>query len=197
MLVVATRLSPRGLSGLRAGLRLSGTVVAQLGGLPGFLGGTYAMYVGGNFLAQQISESAPEGFNWTVLPPLAGTAGPVQAANPQTLSVAAESKNVEASAKFIDYFMSADNLASVAEHPHYGFVNGDIRDIGLLDRIMPGVDAIVHLAAESHVDRSVRDASAIQSRNNRNGSAASGMPGAGAGCPGWGVSGMGVSWWMT
>ncbi|KQM59577.1 ABC transporter substrate-binding protein [Agreia sp. Leaf210] len=83
--------------------------------LPGFLGGTYAMYVGGNFLAQQISESAPEGFNWTVLPPLAGTAGPVQAANPQTLSVAAESKNVEASAKFIDYFMSADNLASVAE----------------------------------------------------------------------------------
>ena len=83
--------------------------------LPGFLGGTYAMYVGGNFLAQQISESAPEGFNWTVLPPLAGTAGPVQAANPQTLSVAAESKNVEASAKFIDYFMNADNLASVAE----------------------------------------------------------------------------------
>lgn len=83
--------------------------------LPGFLGGTYAMYVGGNFLAQQISESAPEGFNWTVLPPLAGSAGPVQAANPQTLSVAAESKNVEASAKFIDYFMSADNLASVAE----------------------------------------------------------------------------------
>ncbi|KQO10266.1 hypothetical protein ASF06_08780 [Agreia sp. Leaf244] len=83
--------------------------------LPGFLGGTYAMYVGGNFLAQQISESAPEGFNWKVLPPLAGSAGPVQAANPQTLSVAAESKNVEASAKFIDYFMSADNLASVAE----------------------------------------------------------------------------------
>lgn len=83
--------------------------------LPGFLGGTYAMYVGGNFLAQQISESAPEGFNWQVLPPLAGSAGPVQAANPQTLSVAAESKNVEASAKFIDYFMSADNLASVAE----------------------------------------------------------------------------------
>lgn len=39
MLVVATRLSPRGLSGLRAGLRLSGTVVAQLAGLPGFLGG--------------------------------------------------------------------------------------------------------------------------------------------------------------
>ncbi len=39
MLVVVTRLSPRGLSGLRAALALSGTVVAQLAGLPGFRGG--------------------------------------------------------------------------------------------------------------------------------------------------------------
>lgn len=82
--------------------------------MPGFLGGSYAMYIGGNFLAQQITESAPEGFNWTVLPPLAGTAGPVQAANPQTMSVAAESKHVEQSAKFIDYFMNAENQAKLA-----------------------------------------------------------------------------------
>lgn len=39
MLVVVTRLSPRGLTGLRTALGISGTVVAQLGGLPGFLGG--------------------------------------------------------------------------------------------------------------------------------------------------------------
>ena len=39
MLVVVTRLSPRGLSGLRAALSLSGTVVEQLADLPGFLGG--------------------------------------------------------------------------------------------------------------------------------------------------------------
>jgi spermidine/putrescine-binding protein len=38
-----------------------------------------------------------------------------QAANPQTLSVAAESANVEEAAEFIDYFMQADNLAKVAE----------------------------------------------------------------------------------
>jgi ABC-type glycerol-3-phosphate transport system substrate-binding protein len=82
--------------------------------MPGFLGGSYAMYVGGNFLAQQISESAPEEFNWTVLPPLAGSAGPVQAANPQTMSVAAESKHVEQSAQFIDYFMNAENQAKLA-----------------------------------------------------------------------------------
>ena len=83
--------------------------------LPGFLGGKYAMYIGGNFLAQQITESAPEGFNWTVLPPLAGSAGPVQAANPQTMSVAAESKHIEQSAKFIDYFMGAENQAKLAQ----------------------------------------------------------------------------------
>lgn len=83
--------------------------------LPGFLGGKYAMYIGGNFLAQQITESAPEGFNWTVLPPLAGSEGAVQAANPQTVSVAAESKHIEESAKFIDFFMGAENQATLAQ----------------------------------------------------------------------------------
>ncbi|MCU1542139.1 MAG: sugar transporter substrate-binding protein [Microbacteriaceae bacterium] len=82
--------------------------------LPGFLGGKYAMYIGGNFLAQQITESAPEGFSWTVLPPLAGSAGAVQAANPQTMSVAAESKHITESARFIDYFMGAENQAKLA-----------------------------------------------------------------------------------
>ena len=96
--------------------------------LPGFLGGTYAMYVGGNFLAQQISESAPEGFEWTVLPPLAGTAGPVQAANPQTMSVAAESDNIEQSAKFVDYFVGATNLAKLAQGDWLIPVSSDARD---------------------------------------------------------------------
>jgi multiple sugar transport system substrate-binding protein len=83
--------------------------------LPGFLSGKYGMYVGGNFLAQQITESAPPGFNWTVLPPLAGSAGPVQAANPQTMSVSAQSKAPEQAAKFIDYFMNAENQAKLAQ----------------------------------------------------------------------------------
>ncbi|TDV47814.1 ABC transporter substrate-binding protein [Actinophytocola oryzae] len=83
--------------------------------LPGFLGGKYAMYVGGNFLAQQITESAPQGFQWTVLPPLAGSAGPTQAANPQTMSVSAQSKAPEQAAKFIDYFMNAENQSKLAQ----------------------------------------------------------------------------------
>ncbi|NUU07742.1 sugar ABC transporter substrate-binding protein [Leifsonia sp. C5G2] len=83
--------------------------------LPGFFGGKYAMYVGGNYVAQQITESAPSGFDWVVLPPLAGSKGADQAANPQTMSVSAQSKHIPQAAKFIDYFMKADNQAKLAE----------------------------------------------------------------------------------
>ncbi|NJC22692.1 ABC-type glycerol-3-phosphate transport system substrate-binding protein [Arthrobacter pigmenti] len=83
--------------------------------LPGFYGGTYAMYVGGNFIAQQLIESAPEGFNWSILPPLEGTVSAEQVANPQTMSVAAESESPEAAAQFIEYFMAQENLAQLAQ----------------------------------------------------------------------------------
>jgi multiple sugar transport system substrate-binding protein len=96
--------------------------------LPGFIGGDYAMYVGGNFIAQQLVDSAPEDFNWVVLPPLAGSASANQAANPQTLSVAAESEHVEEAAAFINYFMEAQNLAAVAEGDWLIPTSGGARD---------------------------------------------------------------------
>ncbi|MEV8637993.1 dTDP-glucose 4,6-dehydratase [Streptosporangium sp. NPDC051023] len=40
-------------------------------------------------------------------------------------------------------------------HPRLTFVKGDVRDRPLLDRVLPGHDAVVHMAAESHVDRSI------------------------------------------
>jgi dTDP-glucose 4,6-dehydratase len=58
----------------------------------------------------------------------------------------------------LTYSGNLANLAPVADSPRYTFVHGDIRDGALLDDTLPGVDAIVHFAAESHVDRSVRDA---------------------------------------
>jgi dTDP-glucose 4,6-dehydratase len=58
----------------------------------------------------------------------------------------------------LTYSGNLANLAPVADDPRYTFVHGDIRDEALLDRTLPGVDAVVHFAAESHVDRSVRDA---------------------------------------
>jgi dTDP-glucose 4,6-dehydratase len=65
----------------------------------------------------------------------------------------------------LTYSGNQANLASVAESPRYHFVTGDIRDVELLNRLVPAVDSIVHFAAESHVDRSVRDASIFVETN--------------------------------
>jgi len=65
----------------------------------------------------------------------------------------------------LTYSGNLANLAPVADSPRYSFVHGDIRDADLLDATLPGVDAIVHFAAESHVDRSVKDAGAFVETN--------------------------------
>ncbi len=83
--------------------------------LPSFYAGKEAMIVGGNYIAQQISEQAPKNFHWAVLPPLSGSSGADQAADPQVLAVSKASKHTKQAAEFINYFMSADNLAKVAE----------------------------------------------------------------------------------
>jgi dTDP-glucose 4,6-dehydratase len=51
------------------------------------------------------------------------------------------------------------NLDPVADDPRFTFIEGDICDGGLLADVVPGHDAIVHFAAESHVDRSITGAS--------------------------------------
>jgi dTDP-glucose 4,6-dehydratase len=50
------------------------------------------------------------------------------------------------------------NLAPVDGNPAFRFVVGDICDADLVDEVLRGHDAIVHFAAESHVDRSIDDA---------------------------------------
>lgn len=65
----------------------------------------------------------------------------------------------------LTYSGNLANLEPVADSPRYSFVRGDIRDPALLDATLPGVDAIVHFAAESHVDRSVTDAGAFVETN--------------------------------
>ena len=82
--------------------------------LASFYGGKVAMTVQGSFQATNIANDAPDGFNWVALPPLEGSEGAVQAANPQTYSVNVDSEYVEESADFLNFFMSADNLAAVA-----------------------------------------------------------------------------------
>ncbi|NNK66614.1 MAG: dTDP-glucose 4,6-dehydratase [Rhodobacteraceae bacterium] len=57
----------------------------------------------------------------------------------------------------LTYAACPENVASVADNPHYAFEKADIRDRAALDRIFAGhrPDAVMHLAAESHVDRSI------------------------------------------
>lgn len=57
----------------------------------------------------------------------------------------------------LTYAACLDNVASVANHPGYVFEHADIRDRAALDRIFAQhrPDAVMHLAAESHVDRSI------------------------------------------
>ncbi|WP_439507745.1 dTDP-glucose 4,6-dehydratase [Yoonia sp.] len=57
----------------------------------------------------------------------------------------------------LTYAACLDNVASVASNPNYAFEQADIRDRVALDRIFAAhrPDAVMHLAAESHVDRSI------------------------------------------
>ena len=57
----------------------------------------------------------------------------------------------------LTYAACLENLASVASHPAYAFEQVDIRDRAALDRVFEThqPDAVMHLAAESHVDRSI------------------------------------------
>lgn len=65
----------------------------------------------------------------------------------------------------LTYSGNLANLAPVQDSKRYSFVHGDIRDTALLNEILPGIDAIVHFAAESHVDRSVKDSSIFVETN--------------------------------
>ncbi len=57
----------------------------------------------------------------------------------------------------LTYAGNLENLASVSEHPHYRFIKADLCDLDGLRPIFEQAkpDAVVHFAAESHVDRSI------------------------------------------
>jgi len=60
----------------------------------------------------------------------------------------------------LTYAGNLENLTDIQDHPGYCFVKGDIADRKLADSLLgKGFDIIVNFAAESHVDRSILDAS--------------------------------------
>ena len=61
----------------------------------------------------------------------------------------------------LTYAGNLENLAEVEGNPNYTFVKGDICDRDLVFDLVKEADAVVHFAAESHVDRSIQDPSAF------------------------------------
>ncbi len=57
----------------------------------------------------------------------------------------------------LTYSGNLDNLADVGGSSNYTFAHGDICDGALVHELMRDVDYVAHLAAESHVDRSIED----------------------------------------
>jgi len=56
----------------------------------------------------------------------------------------------------LDNFMSGDlmNIRHLLDFRNFKLIKGDIRDFGLLEKVMRDVDTVFHLAAQIHVDRS-------------------------------------------
>ena len=65
----------------------------------------------------------------------------------------------------LTYAGNLANLDSVAHDSNYSFVKGDICDGAAVETAMAGCDAVVHFAAESHVDRSIYEPAAAIETN--------------------------------
>jgi dTDP-glucose 4,6-dehydratase len=67
----------------------------------------------------------------------------------------------------LTYAGNPENLADISSDPRYQFVRGDIADREIVNEILSAVrfDALVNFAAETHVDRSIEDASPFLQTN--------------------------------
>lgn len=57
----------------------------------------------------------------------------------------------------LTYAGNPDNLRDLGSNARYRFIKGDITDEAAVNEAVQGVDLIVHFAAESHVDRSIKN----------------------------------------
>lgn len=64
----------------------------------------------------------------------------------------------------LTYAGNLDNLRDIT-NPGYTFIKGDICDPDVVNKAMEGADAVVHFAAETHVDRSIKDGAVFVSTN--------------------------------
>jgi len=57
------------------------------------------------------------------------------------------------------------NLEDLKDHSNYRFIKGDISDSDLIDDVVKDIDAVVNFAAETHVDRSIKDPNSFVQSN--------------------------------
>src|SRR2546428_1807250 len=77
----------------------------------------------------------------------------------------------------LTYAGNPNNLKEYKDDRNLTFVQGDVCDRKLMDRVTKSADALVHFAAEPHVDRSILEAGAL---------APSGALGSSSGLGSWG-----------
>src|SRR5580692_2167214 len=65
----------------------------------------------------------------------------------------------------LTYAGNLGNLEGVADNPSYSLVKGDICDASAVEAAMRGCEAVVHFAAESHVDRSIYEPAPVIDTN--------------------------------
>jgi dTDP-glucose 4,6-dehydratase len=67
----------------------------------------------------------------------------------------------------LTYAGNLENLIDIQDRPNYTFIKGDITDKSFIDTLFAKYrfDAVIHLAAESHVDRSIKNPLAFVNTN--------------------------------
>ncbi len=65
----------------------------------------------------------------------------------------------------LTYAGNSQNLKDCAAHPSYHFVHGDICDSVIVNQLMADATHVVHFAAETHVDRSIKNPGAFVKTN--------------------------------
>ena len=65
----------------------------------------------------------------------------------------------------LTYAGRLESLADIEKNPDYEFIKGDICDSAIVEKAMQGCNAAINFAAESHVDRSIKDADAFAKTN--------------------------------
>lgn len=79
--------------------------------------------------------------------------------------LAQKAENAVVNYDALTYAGNLANLRSVDQDRRYSFVRGDICDAAAVEQAVRGCDAVVHFAAESHVDRSIYEPAAAIETN--------------------------------